>query len=119
MISGLKQKVKEKFLNNSALCYLPSTREVFEQLHPQKINFELRLIKSLALKPTGLSPKPSDPFMPPFEEGLFLSAITPTHSLVFNKFCVCDEHVVLITNEFERQDTPLTLNDWTAAISVI
>jgi len=27
-----------------------------------------------------------DPFMPPFEEGLYIDDITPTHRLLFNKF---------------------------------
>lgn len=79
----------------------------------------MRLLTSLQQKPTGLSVKKDDPFMPPFEEGLFLGAITPTHSLVFNKFCVCNEHVVAFPNEFERQDTPLSVKDFEAAMTVI
>ena len=85
------------------MCYLPTTKEILSQ---QNILFELRLITSLAQKPTGFSntPKPVDPFAPPFEDGIFISPITSTHSLVFNKFCICDEHVIAFPNEFERQD---------------
>ena len=48
------------------------------------------------------SGKPFDPFMPPFEPGLFIQELSPTHNLLFNKFCICREHVLVVTKEMER-----------------
>lgn len=91
----------------------------------------MRLIKSLAKKPTmpqfrkdeeGKSerqdptPKRADPFLPPFEEGLFIADLSKTHCLLFNKFCICKEHTLVVTKEMERQDAPLTEEDFTAII---
>ena len=114
MQSNLRSIVKSRFANNPALCYLPTSSECFTDAG---VDFELRLLSSLAKKPTGI--KVEDPFSPPFEEGIFISELTKTHSLVFNKFCVCDEHVVVFPNAFERQDTPLTLADFEAAVCVV
>ena len=72
-------------------------------------------MESLGAKPKGENAfvkKPEfDPFIPPFEHGLFIQEISDTHSLVFNKFSVCPEHVICITKEFVRQDVPLDLLD--------
>jgi len=35
--------------------------------------------------------------------------------LIFNKYCVCDEHVLIVTNDFEEQTSPLSIEDFTAA----
>ncbi len=48
-------------------------------------------------------PKEFNPFLPPFQEGLFISDITEHHRLLFNKYSVCDEHVLVVTKEFEKQ----------------
>jgi ATP adenylyltransferase/5',5'''-P-1,P-4-tetraphosphate phosphorylase II len=39
--------------------------------------------------------------MPPFEEGLYIDEIIESHRLVFNKFCVSDNHVLVVTKDFE------------------
>ena len=66
------------------------------------------MLDALTKKPQGtVGSKKADVFMPPFEDGLFIGDISETHSLVFNKFCVCDEHVILITKVFEDQQSVL------------
>lgn len=60
-----------------------------------------------------------DPFLPPFEEGLFISELSPTHTLLFNKFQVCKEHVLVVTTKFERQDSPLDRNDIEAVVKTM
>jgi len=57
--------------------------------------------------------------MPPFEEGLYLGEISLTHDLVFNKFSVCDCHVIVITKEFEKQLDPLNAGDFKACLAVM
>lgn len=54
--------------------------------------------------------------MPPFEPGLFITDLSETHSLLFNKFPICNEHTVVITKEMERQDAPMTERDFEAIL---
>lgn len=54
--------------------------------------------------------------MPPFEEGQFIEELSDSHSLIFNKFSVAHEHVIVITNEFEEQTGPLSVDDFKAAL---
>ena len=55
-----------------------------------------------------------DPFVEPFENGAFIDELTETHSLIFNKFSVCDHHTIIITKEFEKQIDPLNIDDFKA-----
>jgi len=69
-------------------------------------------LTSLADKPTGSKESFSkdkavagkkeafDPFVPPFETGLFINHLNDSHSLLFNKFCICNEHVLVVTKDF-------------------
>lgn len=89
----------------------------------------MRLIASLAAKPTladnsnSNDSKPQkkkcvtfDPFMPPFEPGLFITELSRTHNLLFNKFMICKMHVLVTTSSMERQDDPLTVEDFYAML---
>ena len=57
--------------------------------------------------------------MAPFPQGAFIDEITDTHSLIFNKFSVCDRHVIVITKEFEKQIDPLDIDDFKASAIVM
>lgn len=57
--------------------------------------------------------------MPPFEPGLFISEVSSTHSLMFNKFQVCNKHVLVVTTEFQKQETPLNRDDLAAVVKVM
>ena len=50
--------------------------------------------------------------MPPFEKGLLISDLPPSHRLIFNKFNVLKNHLLIITSEYEDQKTPLNLQDF-------
>ena len=39
--------------------------------------------------------------------------------MLFNKFAVCDKHVLVTTKEFERQIDPLNIEDFKAAITTM
>ena len=54
-----------------------------------------------------------DPFLP-YEEDLFVGDITPTHLCLLNKFNVADNHLLLVTRDFEEQTNLLNLNDFLA-----
>ena len=96
--------------------FLGTTAETVED---GGIPFEVRLIEGLAKKPTLADNKEKkkdfDPFMPPFEPGLFIADLSDTHRLLFNKFPISREHTLVITKDFVKQETPLCKNDWYAA----
>lgn len=50
---------------------------------------------------------------------MYISELTETHRLVFNKFSVCDNHVIVITKEFEKQTDPVTFDDFHASLMVM
>ena len=54
--------------------------------------------------------------MPPYENGAFISQVTDSHSLIFNKFSVCERHVIVITKDFQKQIDPLDIEDFKASI---
>jgi ATP adenylyltransferase len=89
-----------------------------ETIHDKGIDFVVRIASSLAKKPPTTTPKvgeaPFDPFENPPSQKLFGGAITPTHSFVFNKFNLVEDHMVIVTNHFESQSDPLNLNDMEA-----
>jgi len=51
---------------------------------------------------TQVPAEKKNPFLPPFEEGQLIMDLLHRHRLIFNKFCVCDNHVLVITKEFEH-----------------
>lgn len=57
------------------------------------------------------TPESSDCFMAPFSEGIFLMNISKTHSIIYNKYPVFKDHLLVITWAFENQSTRLTNND--------
>lgn len=61
----------------------------------------------------------NDPFVEPFTPGAYIDEVTDTHFLIFNKYSVCERHVILATKEFERQLDPLTQEDFKATCMVM
>lgn len=54
-----------------------------------------------------------DPFLP-YEADLFVSDINKTHLCLLNKFNVVDNHLLIVTREFEEQTSLLNINDFIA-----
>lgn len=76
------------------------------------------MANSLAQKPqslpTGPVVVPVDPFENPATQKLYAGPITSTHSFIFNKFNLVENHMVVVTNEFESQYQVLTADDMAA-----
>ncbi len=83
------------------------------------IQFVVRILANLsrkekALKQQGLT-APANPFLP-YEEDLYVTDISKTHLCLLNKFNVVDLHFLLVTREFEPQESWLTLPDFEALV---
>ena len=55
------------------------------------------------------------PFLPPYDPLLLVGAITPTHVCLLNKYNIVDRHLLIVTREYEDQESALTAHDLAAA----
>ena len=115
-------KVKERTehaLTCGALLSIPTDYEFVEQ---DGVSFLVRILSNLARKDeakqkqnqeTATSGQDFNPFLP-YDEDLFVTDISDTHVCILNKFNVVDYHLLIITREFEEQESWLTLPDFEA-----
>ena len=107
------------------------TREALacKALHPIKttqsivvesdVPFSIRCVSSLLRKDSDTRAKQStsqsdaNPFLPP-EKPLTVADISDTHVSVLNKYYVFEHHLLIITRQYEHQQTPLTEPDFNA-----
>jgi ATP adenylyltransferase len=91
--------------------------------------FNVKLLDSFGFKPESKKEhfqndlpkeeaKQFDPFIPPFEEGLYIDEITSSHRLLFNKYAVSNYHVLVVTSEFESQKDSLNANDFKSVLTI-
>lgn len=106
-------------LQCGALHSIPTEYEFVEQ---QGVCFLVRILSNLVRKDeakqkqekeTTTSRKEFNPFLP-YEEDLFVADISDTHVCILNKYNVVNYHLLVITRQFEEQETLLTLQDFEA-----
>ncbi|KAM0259845.1 hypothetical protein ACHAQJ_003089 [Trichoderma viride] len=123
--SNLHELVKTTFSkarSANELHYFPTQVTI---LHVNSIPFQLRFSPSLANKPKGPPPDPSQPRKPPFDPfanppaSLFITDLGPSHFLVLNKFAVVPEHFILATKENKPQTHVLEASDLEATLACI
>ena len=105
----------EHALNYGALKSIPTEYELIQY---EEIDFLVRILTNLnrkdnAKKQQKKISKDFNPFLP-YEQDLFVADISDTHVCLLNKFNVVDNHLLMITREFEEQETLLNLNDFVA-----
>jgi ATP adenylyltransferase/5',5'''-P-1,P-4-tetraphosphate phosphorylase II len=59
-----------------------------------------------------------NPFLP-YDEDLWVEHLSPTHTLLLNKFNLVAHHVIVVTREFESQDEPPSASDLEATFRAI
>jgi sulfate adenylyltransferase (ADP) / ATP adenylyltransferase len=55
----------------------------------------------------------SNPFAP-YERALFVADVPPNHVCLLNKYPAFEDHLLLVTRDFEAQQTPLSARDFAA-----
>jgi sulfate adenylyltransferase (ADP) / ATP adenylyltransferase len=95
-----------------ALHFLPTAMETIEE---DGIRFQVRVVEALAGKETAKARSPANPFLP-YDPGLFVAPISPTHVALLNKFNVVEHHVLIVTRAFEDQRSQLTQKDCEALL---
>lgn len=100
---------------------LQSIETQYEFLEEGGMRFLVRILANLARKEKADQTQKSkqqagqafNPFLP-YEADLFVADISSTHLCLLNKYNVVDNHILIVTRDFEDQDTWLTLADFQA-----
>ena len=91
------------------------------------VDFQVRMISNLARKAEekgllggkiGDKKEKPNPFLP-YEKEMFVADISRTHLCLLNKFNVIPHHLLIVTREFEDQETLLTMKDFEAICTCI
>jgi ATP adenylyltransferase len=99
---------------------VPIRTEV-EVIQDEGVPILVRVVSNLERKARAVQPPPDgkppkNPFLPPYEEDLFVSYVPPAHACLLNKFNVFDHHALLVTRAYEEQDSLLTPADFEALL---
>ncbi len=105
-------------LSIGALVPIPTGYEFIED---GGVRFFVRILESLVLKDDEKKKReekadsgaPVNPFLP-YEKDLFVADISETHVAILNKFNVVEQHLLIVTREFEDQENLLTVADFEA-----
>lgn len=81
-------------------------------------SLDFNLMTKIEKKEHGQALESKNPFLPPFQPGLHICELGEKHRLLFNKYSIYHNHVLLVTKEFEPQENPLTEADFKQVIVV-
>ncbi|MEA5597963.1 ATP adenylyltransferase family protein [Rivularia sp. UHCC 0363] len=114
-------RLKEQTQHGLECGALQSISTDYEFVEENGVNFLVRTLSNLsrkdeAKKKQDKAAKKGHDFNPflPYEEDLFVAGISPTHLCLLNKFNVVDHHLLIVTREFEEQDSLLNYQDFQA-----
>ncbi|KNC29804.1 hypothetical protein FF38_04669 [Lucilia cuprina] len=112
------EKKFEEAVENNKLTFTESTQE--RKTLDNGLQLAITLASNLSKKPESdgsAGESKSSPWLP--VDGDLLVQKQDTHSLVLNKFPVVKNHVLLVTNEFEDQNLPLSEADWKSSLALL
>ena len=115
---SLHQKIVETTEQALKLGALKPLSTQLQIMPHEGINFCVRVLDSLVRKDVARQsqkPKSStqafNPFLP-YEKALCVAPLSSTHICLLNKFNVVDHHILMVTREYESQETWLTYADF-------
>lgn len=102
-------------LDTGALVPISTSVHVLEE---QGLRFAVRRVERIEKKEATAPSEqnPTDPFAPPYEADLHVGDVSDTHVALLNKFNVLDEHLLLVTREYESQSQLLGEADFRAML---
>ncbi len=116
---SLWQKLKAQHEYALSTGALQPIETKVEYLSKGDIQFVVRILANLSRKEKALKQqgktKPSNPFLP-YEQDLYVTDISQTHLCLLNKFNVVNYHFLIVTHQFEPQESWLTLVDFEALV---
>jgi ATP adenylyltransferase len=88
-----------------------------EHVDDEGSRFSLRVVSSLNRK--AAAQLDGDPFMPPYQPGLFVGELSPTHVCLLNKYPVLARHALIVTRAFDAQTALLNEADFAAVLPLL
>ncbi len=114
-------RIKEQTEHGLECGALQSIPTDYEFVEDNGVNFLVRILSNLkrkdeAKKKQNKAAKKGQDFNPflPYEEDLFVADVSPTHLCLLNKFNVVENHLLIVTREFEEQENLLNWQDFQA-----
>lgn len=113
------EQTRENALRIGALLPIPTD---FEYIEDGEVRFLIRILSRLTQKDKEKREKqlalskenrPANPFLP-YDEDLYVADISMRHVALLNKFNVLNNHLLIITRDFEDQRSLLTIDDFEA-----
>jgi ATP adenylyltransferase len=109
------EQTTDRALRSGALQPIPTDAEFIEEAG---VRFLVRVIAQLEqkrreLRLGGPSGRRRNPFLP-FDQALHVADVSESHVCLLNKYNVVNHHLLIVTRQFERQEAPLTLEDFRA-----
>lgn len=113
-------RVREQSRKAAASGALVPLETSVHRLNDQGVPFIVRMAHNLEQKKKA-SPAPDnapkkDPFSPPYEPDLYVGNISETHVGLLNKFCVLEDHLLLVTRDYAEQTQLLDKADFHALL---
>lgn len=111
----LQQRLRariEEALENGALQ--PMTTRT-ERVDDDAVPFVVRVVEAIEKKEEAARTQDADfdPFLP-YDDRLWVADASASHVCLLNKFYVLEDHLLVVTRDFESQTAPLTLADFEA-----
>ncbi|MBE9215722.1 phosphorylase [Plectonema cf. radiosum LEGE 06105] len=114
-------RVKEQTQHGLECGALQSIATDYEFVEENGVHFLVRILSNLKRKDEAKNQQDKaskkgqnfNPFLP-YEEDLFVGDISETHLCLLNKYNVVDNHLLIVTREFEEQDNLLNYQDFQA-----
>ena len=118
-VEQLHQWLAETSVTASASGHLKSGLTTLEHLD-DNYRYQVRILKAFRNKPSGHTSqeKIPNPFLP-YEPEMYVASLESGHHLLLNKFCIVDNHYLIVTPEFEEQETLLAEKEFQAIAEVL
>ncbi len=108
-------KRRQQALDSGSLVPMDAESHPLEE---RGLPYQARWISTLSLKIMAKAlqdggEQQENPFLP-YDPNLFVAHLPPAHVLIFNKFGISENHLLVITRGFESQEAPVTPADFAA-----
>ncbi len=106
----LLRSTTKSALASQDLKSIPTRNHLIEE---GELQFQVRVLQKPRKKPSGFVDEKSfiNPFLP-YEKALYVCHLETGHVVLLNKFNVVEQHLLIVTPEFKRQESLLSRNEF-------
>jgi ATP adenylyltransferase len=116
-LDDLRARTRRQIARALASGKLEPTATELHEIEDRGVRFSVRVLAGFDAKQRSRREQDEtgiDPFLPPYEDDLFVAEASPTHVVLLNRFPVLDEHLLVVTKAFEPQQSALVEADFEA-----